>query len=414
MLKRLALTLAVMIPAAGPAFAETITADDVTIEFYGLVQLDGIYDFQRVDPDWVGAFRPSKIATTDGAFGDDGEANFSVRQTLFGMSGKAPLAGKTVEGKFEFDLFGSGDDAGNTTFHLQRATVEWGPLMFGYTKTLLMDSDVFPNIIDYWGPNGMIFVKNPGVRFTPFQSGDSFFALALELPGNDVDPGHIRRIDPSLGDSLDSTQKLPDLIGAAQYGGDWGHIRLAGVARSLGFETVGSPGGEPDGNEFGWGVNLSGILKFGPTTIRASGVYGEGIASYFNDGGTDLAPELHRSDRAGLPTVTPHAAGFRVEAKPVEMYGLVFFVDHDWNDKFSSSIGVSRAKVTNTNFQTGDAYGTGDYALVNLLYKPIDHLLVGGELMYGRRKDNYGATGEDTRFQFSIRYTYGAKVMGRR
>ena len=404
MLKKLALTLAVMIPAAGPAFAQAITADNVTIEFYGLVQLDGIYDFQRVDPDWVGAFRPSKIPTVDGAFGDDGEANFSVRQTLFGISGTAPLADKEVVGKFEFDLFGSGDDAGNTTFHLQRATVEWGPLMFGYSKTLFMDGDVFPNIIDYWGPNGMIFVKNAGIRYTPFKSGESFLSLALELPGNDVDPGHIRQLDPALGNNLDSTQKLPDLIGAGQFGGDWGHVRLAGVARSLGFETVGSPGGEPDGNEFGWGVNLSAILKLGgATTIRASGVYGEGIASYFNDGGTDLAPKVHREGTT-----------FRIEAKPVEMYGLVFFVDHDWNDKFSSSIGVSRAKVTNTNFQTGDAYGTGDYALVNLLYKPVDHLLVGGEVMYGRRKDNNGATGEDTRVQFSIRYTYGAKVMGRR
>jgi hypothetical protein len=274
--------------------------------------------------------------------------------------------------------------------------------MFGYSKTLFMDSDLFPNIIDYWGPTGMIFVKNAGIRYTPFRSGDSFLAVALELPGNDVDPGHIRNIDPALGDSLDSTQKLPDLIVAGQYGGDWGHIRLAGVARRLGFETVGSPGGDPHGSEFGWGVDLTGVLKLGDaTTIRAGGVYGEGIASYFNDGGTDLAPEVHR---------TP----LTIEAKAVEIYGLTFFVDHDWNDQFSSSIGVSRTKVKNTNFQAGDAFGTGDYALVNLLYKPIDHLLIGGELMYGRRKDNYGATGEDTRVQFSVRYTYGAKVMGRR
>jgi hypothetical protein len=89
MLKRLALTLAVMVPVAGPCFAQAVTVDDVTIEFYGQVQLDAIYDFDRVDPDWIGAFRPSKIPTTDGAFGDNGEANFSVRQTTFGMKGTA-------------------------------------------------------------------------------------------------------------------------------------------------------------------------------------------------------------------------------------------------------------------------------------------------------------------------------------
>lgn len=401
MLKRLALTLAVMVPVAGPCFAQTITANDVTIKFYGQVQLDGIYDFDRVDPDWVGAFRPSKIPTTSGAFGQNGEANFSVRQTTFGLSGTAPVADKTLTGVFEFDLFGSGSNVGDTTFHLQRATIEWGPLMFGYSKTLFMDGDIFPNVIDYWGPIGMIFVKNPGIRYTYKISDTTFLAAALELPGNDVDPGHIRNIDPAFGNSLDSTSKLPDLILAGQYGDDWGHLRLAGIARRVGFETVGAPGGRPHGGEFGYGVDLTGVLNLGKaTTIRAGGVYGKGIASYFNDGGTDLAPQLNRD--------------LTLEAKAVEIYGLSAYIDHSWNDQFATSIGASRTKVKNTNFQTGDAFGTGDYASVNLTYKPIEQLLIGGELMYGRRKDNYGATGEDTRVQFSVRYTYGASVMGRR
>ena len=333
MLKRLALSLAVIIPAAGPCFAQVVKSDDVTIEFYGQVQLDGIYDFQRVDPDWIGAFRPSKIPTADGAFGQDGEANFSVRQTTFGMSGTAPLADKTVKGVFEFDLFGSGNDAGETTFHLQRATVEWGPLMFGYGKTLFMDADFFPNIIDYWGPNGMIFVKNAGIRYTPYKTDNASFSVALELPGNDVDPGHIRNIDPGLGDSLDSTQKYPDFIAAGRVNGDWGHVLLTGVARRVGFETVGSPGGDPHGGEFGWGVQLSSVFNLGDATkIRASGVYGKGIASYFNDGGTDLAPEIHRNGNT-----------FSIDAKAVEIYGLVFVID--WNDR---AVVLSRAKVTNT------------------------------------------------------------------
>ena len=40
--------------------------------------------------------------------------------------------------------------------------MEWGPLMFGYDKTLFMDSDLFPNIIDFWGPNGMIYRQERG------------------------------------------------------------------------------------------------------------------------------------------------------------------------------------------------------------------------------------------------------------
>ena len=29
-----------------------------------------------------------------------------------------------------------------------------------------MDIDTFPNAIDYWGPNGMIFVRTPQIRYT--------------------------------------------------------------------------------------------------------------------------------------------------------------------------------------------------------------------------------------------------------
>jgi hypothetical protein len=138
------------------------------------------------------------------------------------------------------------------------------------------------------------------------------------------------------------------------------------------------------------------------TKIRASGVYGKGIASYFNDGGTDLAPRC-------TGTGTPSASRPRRSRSTA------------WRSSSTTTGTTSSQFDRRQPFQGhehqlpgGDAYGTGDYALVNLTYKPIDHLLLGGELMYGRRKDNYGATGEDTRVQFSLRYTYGAKVVGRR
>lgn len=412
MLKTAAIALGLLAPLAAPCIAQAQTeaggkdrpplvTNDVTIELYGSVQLDAIYDFNRMDPSWVGAFRPSKIPTTPDLFGEDGQANFSARQTLFGISGAAPVNGQDAKVSFEFDLFGSGSNEGETTFHLQRASVEWGPVLAGYDKTLLMDPDLFPNIIDYWGPAGMIYVKNAGIRYAFVKSDTSYFAASLELPGNDVDPGLIRILDPALGANLTSTQKYPDLLLAGRYSGDWGHVRLGGVVRRVGFETAGSPGGEPNGGEMGWGLNLTGVFNLGENSVfRAGGVYGEGIASYFNDGGTDLAPEL---DTASL----------LVEAQPAEIYGVMAYFEQSWNDQWSSAIGVSRTNLNNTNLQAGDAFHRGDYASVNLLYKPSDALLIGGELLYGSREDNNGNEGEDVRVQFSLRYSYGVTIMGR-
>ena len=32
-----------------------------------------------------------------------------------------------------------------------------------------MDPDVFPNSVEYWGPNGMVFFRNVQVRWMPWQ-----------------------------------------------------------------------------------------------------------------------------------------------------------------------------------------------------------------------------------------------------
>jgi hypothetical protein len=370
----------------------------IGVELYGSVQLDGIYDFGRIDPTWAGAFRPSKIPTTDGTFGDNGQALFSARQSLFGISGSGDVAGKPAKLAFEFDLFGQGSNAGETTFHLQRASLEWGPLLVGYDKTLFMDGDLFPNIIDYWGPSGMIYVKNAGLRYSLINNDKYYLGASLELPGNDVDPGNIRILDPGLAASLTSSQKLPDLIVAGKVGGDWGYVRLAGVARRVGFETLGTPDGAPNGGEFGWGLNLTATLKPAKTTaIKVGGVMGRGIASYFNDGGTDLAPVLQDN--------------LAVEASAAKIYGVMLYVDQEWSDKFTSSLGASRTRLSNTNLQTGDAFHIGDYASGNLLYKPAENFLIGGEVLYGRREDNNGNSGSDLRVQLSLRYSYSIKLL---
>ena len=45
------------------------------------------------------------------------------------------VGGKPYEVKFEFDLFGTGADAGQTTFRLRHAYASWGPFLAGQTNT---------------------------------------------------------------------------------------------------------------------------------------------------------------------------------------------------------------------------------------------------------------------------------------
>ena len=140
--------------------------------------------------------RPSKIPTTDDQFGDDGQSIFSVRQSRFGVQARQEIGGKDLFVKFEFDLFGTGDDAGQTTFRLRHAYGSWGPILAGQTNSLFMDGDTFPNTVDYWGPVGMVFLRNPQIRYT-YATGAHKFAVAIEKPSNDIDAGNIRQLDPN-------------------------------------------------------------------------------------------------------------------------------------------------------------------------------------------------------------------------
>lgn len=396
-------------PPAEPRVAAAAPRDpNRSFEIYGFAQADYIQDFNRVDPAWKATLRPSKIPTTDGAFGDDGQSIISVRQSRFGVQGSHEIAGRTLYAKFEFDLYGTGDDAGQTTFRLRHVYGSWGPLLAGQTNSVFMDIDTFPNTVDYWGPNGMVFVRNPQVRLT-FGEGATKFAIAIEKPGNDIDVGNIRVVSPELGDAIRNSEKLPDLTANVRYTGDWGHVQLAGLLRKVSYDTVGTPDNEPKNSKLGWGLNATGNLKtWGKDVLHLGVVYGEGIASYMNDGGTDLGPKA-------VPGVQPPIAGGpllppgSLRGDVVPLLGVMAYYDHYWNDQWSSSIGWSIVDVDNTSFQSPDAFNSAQYASANLLWAPDSRILMGAELLWGNRKDFNGNKGDDTRIQFSFKYSFSSK-----
>ena len=163
------------------------------------------------------------------------------------------------------------------------------------------------------------------------------------------------------------------------------------------MKRVNPPTSEPTGNETGWGVNVSGHLSlFERDKLYGQVVFGEGIASYMNDGGTDLA--------AGGTLLDPHA-----EAVP--LLGVLLYLDHYWDEQWSTTIGYSFTEVDNTSLQDPSAFERGDYASINLLYAPTPELLFGGELMWGQRTENDDTSGEDVRVQFSAKYSFGIQLV---
>lgn len=367
------------------------SAQEVELDFYGHIMLDAIYDFDRVNPDWNDTLRPSQIPVNcpgDAGCGSDGELIFGVRQTRYGLNAIVPTDIGAIRTKLEFELFGVGTDAGKITPRLRHAWAEINQFGFGQTNSVFMDGDVFPNSIDYWGPSGMMFFRNIQARWTPVSTDSQRIAIALESPSAGIDSGKVSEVAPAL--DVRSKEELPDLTAHWRIQREWGHFQAAGILRQVAFEATDDLSGESfSGEEFGYGVNLSGTLNtVGRDRLRWQVAVGEGIGNYLNDGGIDLAPDS------------------QLRATTVPVVGWLLFYDRWWNDRWSSSIGWSGVDLDNTRGQDDDAFDTLDYGLVNLLHYPADNIMVGAELIHGALSLNDSADGTDTRIQFSFKFNF--------
>jgi hypothetical protein len=368
--------------------------DDVArMEVSGKVQLDLIYDFKKVDPAWNTTLRPSKIpincpglpGTNDPGCGKDGEAIVSPRQTAISFKGFVPTQVGQLKTDLSLDLFNVG--GANTGFRLLRAWGEVGAFGAGQYDTLFMNLDLFPNTLDYWGPSGMIFVRNPQVRYTPLRTEAMKLAFSLESPYAAVDTGKL----PLEGLGLTSWTKYPDVVGKFSMMGGWGFFDVGGIVRSVGYKSTTTANGDPSGAKTGYGVTADASVNlFSKDRITSQVTYGKGIASYMNDGGVDLAP----------------AGGIGQGAELVQSIGVMLYYDHYWSDAWASSIGVSGHRQDNTAGQAANAFKQGSYASTNILYTPAKNVLWGAELLWGQKEQLDGASAIDTRVQFTGQFKF--------
>lgn len=365
------------------------------IDLYGFVMLDSGYDFGQTDPNWFDVLRPTKLPAFKNQFGGNGNVFFSVRQTRFGVKTSTPTAWGELKTQFEFELFGTGVDAGQTTFRLRHAYGELGQLGAGQTWSPFMDIDVFPNSIEYWGPNGMVFFRNVQIRWTPVRSDRTQLVFAVERPGASADQGvYAGRIELQ---GIRPRFNLPDFSGHVRFSRSWGYLQVAGIFRKIGWVDINKDPLNLSGTAFGWGVNVTSNVKFTKQDVgRFAVVYGEGIQNYMNDAPVDVGVRNNFSN-----PVTP------IKGVPLPLLGLVSFLDHNWSDRFSSSIGYSMLNIENSNGEVPSDFHQGHYALTNLLFHPVPKVTIGGEFEFGRRVNFAdGFNVNDYRMQFSFKYDW--------
>jgi len=382
-------------PLAGQQQQVSVTATSAgpRMDIYGAAMLDMGYQGKQNNPNWFDVVRPTQLPSFKDQYGHDGNWFSGVRQSRLGVKAFVPTSLGELKTTFEFELFGTGVDAGQTTFRLRHAYGELGHFGAGQTWSPFMDPDVFPNSIEYWGPNGMVFFRNVQARWMPLM-GDTSVTLAIERPGASGDQGvYSDRIELQ---NIKGRFPLPDFSGNVRHSGKWGHVQVAGILRKIKWDDTLEDQFDLSGSATGWGINASTNINTKGGVFRGSLVYGEGVENYMNDAPVDIGIKNNFSN-----TVTP------IVGKALPVLGIVAFYDINWSEKWTSTAGYSMVNIENSDAQTPDAYHRGHYALGNILYHPIPEVFFGGELQWGKRENNSdGFTSDDVRIQFSVKYSF--------
>jgi hypothetical protein len=395
---------AVLCASVSTATAQTATqaAPDAkpSMEVYGFAMLDMGHNFTSINPNWFDTLRVTKFPSFDKQFGKDHSHFSGVRQSRLGVRSTVPTDFGDLKTIFEFELFGTGVDEGQTTFRLRHAWGELGRLGAGQYWSPFTDTDVYPNSLEYWGPTGIPWFRNVQLRYTAISTDTNNLMFAAARPGASGDQGvYADRIEL---DGIRARFPLPDFAVAYKYTAGWGYVRTAGMLRKINWDDTLVDAVDLSGGTTGWGWNVSSNLKAGASDVlRLQLTIGEGIQNEMNDSPVDI----------GIANNNDPLRPFVGEALPI--VAISMFLDHTWSEKYRSAVGYSWQDNDNSDAQAPNAFKVGHYALGNLLYYPVPDVMLGGELQWGRR-DNFsdGFSSDGLKVQFSFKYNFSFKVGG--
>lgn len=402
------LAAALALPAPSLSAQDSTAIADTTlgkprIDIYGAAMLGMAYEFGQSNPNFFDVVRPTQLPAFPGQFGHDGHFIASVRPSRFGVRAFVPTSLGEVRTMFEFDLFGSGPSVGQTTFRIRHAWGELGQFGAGMTNTPFMDVSMFPNSIEFWGPSGLVWLRNVQLRWTPYVRKDgSDVQVALLRPGATIAlDDYADHIDLS---GVNIRLPAPDIAAHFRQATSFGHVQLAGILRYIAWEDADPTNGlDIDGDALAWGFNLSSAVRIQRHVARMAVVYGHGVENYVLDAPIDVGAESN----PGNP-LRPFVG------KALPVLGVSAFLDLNWNEKYTSTVGYSIVDIDNSSGQAATAFRQGQYALANVLYHPVPQLFLGPELQWAKRsnfRDGYSA--DDFRIQFSMRYNFGVYVGGK-
>ncbi|MDE3020781.1 MAG: porin [Pseudomonadota bacterium] len=410
---------------------------DTWMTLAGHVKLDAEYD-HKAD---TGPQMDYSSIPMEGAPGSDRVNKFhaNTKQTYLYLDTHTPTKYGDLRAHISWDFYlssqGNPNISNSYAFRLRNAYGVLGNWTFGQDWSTFQDVAAGPNTIDFNGPAGQTFIRQPQLRYDR-TIGANQYMLALENSSPDFTStvpfynGNQWNVDQDgqLGDpagctvgraptcNLGPSQKatLPDIVARWENDGDYGHVSFMALARKISMDTgtagvVANGGTVASASTWGYGFAFTGALNlntvnkgFGNDNIVWQLAGGPGIGRYLQDllfNGAIYNPATNTLDKL------TSWGGF---------VGYEHFWDAsgDWESNLVLGAEGTRMKDETILAANGDQMTTHSESLsLNLLWHPVSNVTFGIENSLGKRKVNFALPGQADhgyadRFQFSGIYSF--------
>lgn len=416
-------------PAVAPADAVVggdfpgsfkLPGSDTSVAIHGYTKLDFIVDINQTLGD---SFDFTAISPNGSVAQRGGQFRLHARESRLTFETRTPTNYGQLRTFIQSDFFGANGNqfaTDSSSMRIRHAYGELGPVLTGQTWTNFMDIDDLPETLDFNGPTGQLFVRQPQIRYT-HTFGKFIASASIENPQGDftTDTGAVPSgvIPKAATDPANNIDRMPDVTARLQYTDAWGHLSFSGVLRR--FETDnggGSDSGLPPSqtaSAYGGGGLIGGTLNVGsllPSVayiskdqIGFNGFYGSGLGRYAAVGGDLFEGAVVK--KFGTTAVTMNTTA---------TWGGFAWYLHNWTDELRTNLvyGIQRNHLSDAVPFTTALTDRTETVHANLIWSPVKSVNIGIEAMWAERDVHRNPftglqqSGNDTRVQLSAQYLF--------
>lgn len=218
---------------------------NTSVRLYGFAELNWIHDWQATSPGDAFSFLAFQPLNGSAEAKVRDNRMVTARTSRIGIETSTPSAYGPLSVKIEGDFYRDrpNEFPGATRFdqaplnsQIFRLRVAYGQIgrwRAGQDWSTFMDVDNSPETVDFNGPIGYPFLRQPMIRYTYPLAAGSDLVFAVEASKSVVVVGTGFDAVPING----NTKRVPDLVARWNYAGKWGAFTLRGVTNELRVNT---------------------------------------------------------------------------------------------------------------------------------------------------------------------------------